>query len=134
MIGAHFSSQLVCCLPIAPGTGQVIIEHDRNILIGNALTNCETTINERQGNRLIALSDNAVKAYFTGHAVAVEGLDPEVTYLAELFSMDGKLITQNQAAGTNISLFQGIINECKPGIYLLRLTDGTSIITKKITL
>ena len=131
VIGAHFSPQLACCFPTSPVNGQVIISHDRNIMIGDAITNCETTINQRNSQQAQAFAEQ-LKVFFNGDALVIEGLDLDQNYTAELITVDGKVIRRADLSGSQPILFRGTIPAPNTGMYLLRLFDESISVTKKV--
>lgn len=132
VIGAHLSPQLACCAPISPVNGQVIISDDRNIIIGSlASLICETTINERNSQSRV-LSDVSINV--VNGSVVLEGLQPDIAYLTELFTIDGRRIYSNTASGNISTTWNTSEKIHTAGIYILRVSDGTNNITKKIFL
>jgi hypothetical protein len=129
----HFNPQLSCCFPISPVNGQVIISDERNIMIGDAITNCETTVNERNNRGAPALADH-IRVYFNGDALVVEGLAFEQNLTAELITLDGKVIQRSQVSGSQPLLFSGTLPPLATGLYLVRLFNDNLSLTKKVVI
>jgi hypothetical protein len=131
VIGAHLAPQLNCCFPVSPFNGQLLINDERNVLIGNPILNCETTINERDNNH-DAEFDNKVKVYFDGYRLFIEGLESGRTYPAELLAIDGKLIFKGNIYGSGPILIEEISGVISAGVYVLKINNGNRLFTKKI--
>ena len=100
-------------------------------MIGNVITNCETTINQRNSLQTQALADQ-LKVYFNGEALVVEGMPFDQNFAAELIATDGKILRQGNFSGANPILFRGALPPSSTGMYLLRLYDENISVTKKV--
>lgn len=135
VIGSHFAPQLSCCFPTSPFTGQVIINHDRNILIGDPVLNCGTTINNRSLESDITMDDKPkypLGVVYADGNIQAQGLDTKTIYQAELYSLDGKILDREVVWGPGAILFEVSGNLLNAGIYLVKLTGGGQSVTEKL--
>lgn len=135
VIGSHFTPQLSCCFPTSPFNGQVIINHDRNILIGEPIMGCGTAINNRSLESDITddeESELSLGVLYIGGNIQAQGLDREIAYQADLYSLDGRILAREVILGPEAVLFDSRRSRLNTGIYLVKLTGGGQSVTEKL--
>ncbi len=128
-VGAHLAFGLSCCYPIV--NGRVVIENDKDVIIGRDIPNCRTTINGRSTDRTENWA-TFLRPYFGVNGLVVDGLPANQTFTAELISTDGRIIGRENLSQTEPLIFRGLLSPRISGVYFLRLYNENTSITKKI--
>lgn len=131
VIGSLLATDLDCCFPVSPVNGQIIINDERNVLIGNPILACETSINGREGAPATAQQPSIS---VQGDRVVLHGFQQEQPFNAEFFSTDGKLLFRCVVNNGDNAVLNPQHAGLASGIYFLRLNSPGQSFTQKIFL
>jgi hypothetical protein len=129
-IGSHFSEPLGPYFPTTSTDYQVIINHDRGILIAPLEVNNEldcpnTKINgrslEAEAPTARHIDTSSPEIVLIGNELHLRHAKPNVSYQIQLYAMDGKLVENQGGIMGDGAISSYRLNQLPAGIYAVRL-------------
>ncbi len=138
LVGTHLNDYLGCCFPISPATGGLIIgDNDRAVLIADELPNCATTINGnlvRDGRPSTTNAAVSIQYAPVEDALHISNTPDGTEYELEVFSIDGRRLTQSRLWGDRTVSLATIPNRFRRSLIVVRLSGQGYSATQKIFL
>jgi hypothetical protein len=139
-IGLHLKDELSCCFPSSQFNGALILEdNDRDILIGDEIPPCETTINHgliKEEGTTFNTSSTKLSFDSQERAIVIEGGIAGKEYIIDLISVDGRYVgrTKQVGNGTVFIPLNYFDDQLPSGIYFINVFYGEEQSSYKIFL